>query len=162
MNWFVKQLPRWLLPVFCLLVTEVSNTKKFPSQFIVISIISSTNHVSIRKKANLSRGSNQCEWSHWPCPIAHETKVHLTSSIQTTLSLHLSDFKYFIYHFLFGRYVIPLDVQVAHYTPAIFPLVPMISPKINKLCENSWKKIVANKEMTETGRTSERLLSILL
>ena len=57
--------------------------------------------------------------------------------------------------FIFVRYVIPLDVQVAHYTPAIFPLVPMISPKINKLCENSWKKIVANKEMTETGITSQ-------
>ena len=47
--------------------------------------------------------------------------------------------------------MIPLDVQVAHYTPAIFPLVPMISPKINKLCEDSWKKIVANKEMTDSG-----------
>ena len=49
------------------------------------------------------------------------------------------------------RYVIPLDVQVAHYTPAIFPLVPIISPKINQLCCDSWKKIQANKEMTESG-----------
>ena len=47
------------------------------------------------------------------------------------------------------RYVIPLDVQVAHYTPAIFPLIPMISPKINQLCRDSWKRIAMNKEMTE-------------
>ena len=49
------------------------------------------------------------------------------------------------------RYVIPLDVQVAHYTPAIFPLIPMISPKINQLCRDSWKRIAMNKEMTESG-----------
>ena len=61
-------------------------------------------------------------------------------------------FKHLIVVFLSSyRYVIPLDVQVAHYTPAIFPLVPMISSKINQLCCDSWKIIVANKEMTDSG-----------
>ena len=49
------------------------------------------------------------------------------------------------------KYAIPLPVQVAHYTPTIFPLVPMISPKLNHLCQASWQLIVAKREITETG-----------
>ena len=42
---------------------------------------------------------------------------------------------------------VPLDVQVAHYTPSIFPLVPVINETINQLCTDSWKKIVSKKEL---------------
>ena len=49
------------------------------------------------------------------------------------------------------KYSIPLEVQVAHYTPSIFPLVPIINTQINKLCIDSWKLICNKKEMTESG-----------
>jgi hemoglobin-like flavoprotein len=49
------------------------------------------------------------------------------------------------------KYAIPLDVQVAHYTPSIFPLVPIINPQINRLCVDSWKLICSRKELTESG-----------
>jgi len=48
-------------------------------------------------------------------------------------------------------YTIPLEVQVAHYTPAIFPLVPIINPQINRLCQDSWRTIVAQRQTTDTG-----------
>ena len=44
-----------------------------------------------------------------------------------------------------------MEVQVAHYTPSIFPLVPILNPGINRICSESWKIIVAKKEMTESG-----------
>ena len=47
--------------------------------------------------------------------------------------------------------LVPLEVQVAHYTPSIFPLVPIINPGINRICTESWKIICAKKEMTESG-----------
>jgi hemoglobin-like flavoprotein len=49
------------------------------------------------------------------------------------------------------KYAVSLDVQVAHYTPSIFPLVPIINPQINKLCVDSWKLIYSKKEMTDSG-----------
>ena len=49
------------------------------------------------------------------------------------------------------KYDIPIEVQVAHYTPSIFPLVPIINPTINKLCVDSWKYIVQKREMTASG-----------
>jgi len=49
------------------------------------------------------------------------------------------------------KYMIPIEVQVAHYTPCIFPLVPIINEQINKLCVDSWKRIVNNKHTTESG-----------
>ena len=49
------------------------------------------------------------------------------------------------------KYSIPLEVQVAHYTPAIFPLVPIINSQINKLCVDSWKIICNKREMMESG-----------
>jgi len=48
---------------------------------------------------------------------------------------------------------IPLEIQVAHYTPSIFPLVPIINKQINKLCTDSWNKIVNRNEGGETGIT---------
>ena len=49
------------------------------------------------------------------------------------------------------KYTIPLPLQVAHYTPTIFPLVPIISPRTNQLCADSWKLICSNREISENG-----------
>lgn len=49
------------------------------------------------------------------------------------------------------KYSIPLEVQVAHYTPAIFPLVPVINSQINKLCNDSWKLICNKREIMDSG-----------
>lgn len=49
------------------------------------------------------------------------------------------------------KYDIPLNVQVAHYTPSIFPLVPIVNPHINRLCVDSWKIIMNKRETTESG-----------
>ena len=49
------------------------------------------------------------------------------------------------------KYAIPLDVQVAHYTPSIFPLIPIINETNNRLCVDSWKLICNKKEITESG-----------
>ena len=49
----------------------------------------------------------------------------------------------------YGKGGVPLDVQVAQYTPPMFPLVPVINPDINAICANSWKKIVNKKEIVK-------------
>jgi hemoglobin-like flavoprotein len=49
------------------------------------------------------------------------------------------------------KYRIPIEVQVAHYTPCIFPLVPIINERISQLCRDSWKTIISKKEMIESG-----------
>ena len=49
------------------------------------------------------------------------------------------------------KYAIPIELSVAHYTPSIFPIMPIINPKINELCSDSWKKICSNKEILESG-----------
>jgi len=49
------------------------------------------------------------------------------------------------------KYAVPLNVQVAHYTPSIFPLVPIINSQINRLCVDSWKLIYSKKEKTDSG-----------
>jgi len=49
------------------------------------------------------------------------------------------------------KYAVPLDVQVAHYTPSIFPLIPIINDQINQLCVDSWKLICSKKETTDSG-----------
>jgi len=49
------------------------------------------------------------------------------------------------------KYAVPLDVQVAHYTPSIFPLVPMVNDDICRLCADSWKLICNKREKTESG-----------
>ena len=36
-----------------------------------------------------------------------------------------------------------LVIQVAHFTPASFPLMPIITGKSNELCKDSWRKIVS-------------------
>ena len=50
-----------------------------------------------------------------------------------------------------AKYSVPLPIQVAHYTPTTFPLVPMISPETNQLCKDSWQLIIAKREETESG-----------
>jgi len=49
------------------------------------------------------------------------------------------------------KYNIPLAIRVAHYTPSIFPLIPVINSNINKLCVQSWKIICNKKETLEAG-----------
>jgi len=49
------------------------------------------------------------------------------------------------------KYSVTIEVQVAHYTPSIFPLVPIINQHTNRLCTTSWKLICSNKEKTESG-----------
>jgi hemoglobin-like flavoprotein len=56
-----------------------------------------------------------------------------------------------IQEILSKKYKIPLEVQVAHYTPAIFPLVPIINSTINTLCADSWKLICNKREIMESG-----------
>jgi len=48
---------------------------------------------------------------------------------------------------------IPLEIQVAHYTPSIFPLVPIINKKTIKLCADSWSEIVSRNEDDVSGIT---------
>lgn len=45
---------------------------------------------------------------------------------------------------------IPLEVQIAHFTPATFPIVPMVSHHTFELCEKSWLSILEKTE-TEDG-----------
>lgn len=46
---------------------------------------------------------------------------------------------------------IPLEVQVAHFTPSSFPLLPIITPRSTKLCSESWKTIVNQEIKDEYG-----------
>jgi len=43
---------------------------------------------------------------------------------------------------LFHKSKVPLAIQCAHFTPAFFPLIPIVSPRTAALCSESWKKIV--------------------
>ena len=56
---------------------------------------------------------------------------------------------------------VPLEVQVAHYTPSIFPLVPVINETVNQLCSDSWKKIVNKKELQrdDQGNTNGQTMA---
>lgn len=66
-------------------------------------------------------------------PVARtDTVVQMQDDIQTGISL-------------------PLEVQVAHFTPSSFPLVPIISARTSSLCEDSWSKIVANEIEDQYG-----------
>lgn len=52
--------------------------------------------------------------------------------------------------------VVPLSVQIAHLSPATFPLCPQVSPKIVELCTESWKTITnsaATSDYGESGMT---------
>lgn len=47
---------------------------------------------------------------------------------------------------------IPLDVQVAHFTPSTFPLLPIINRNTDRLLETSWHQLLENgNEMDEYG-----------
>ena len=52
---------------------------------------------------------------------------------------------------LSAKYKIPDEVKVAHYTPSIFPLVPLIHRTNTQLCKDSWKTITDNRGKTESG-----------
>lgn len=46
---------------------------------------------------------------------------------------------------------VPLSIQVAHFTPASFPLVPVINRHVNKLCSTSWNSLVEQEFEGENG-----------
>eukprot|EP01041_Mallomonas_annulata_P014130 gene14130-30084_t len=46
---------------------------------------------------------------------------------------------------------IPIEISVAHFTPAIFPLIPVISVKTTNLCRDSWAKILQKDFTDENG-----------
>lgn len=53
-------------------------------------------------------------------------------------------------------YVSPIAIQVAHYTPASFPLKPYVSKASIKICAESWEKVIAPVEkdgITVSGLT---------
>ena len=66
----------------------------------------------------------------------HEFNSHNVVRMQHTFATELS---------------IPLEVQVAHFTPSSFPLLPIITQGTSKLCTDSWKKIVNNEISGEYG-----------
>lgn len=47
------------------------------------------------------------------------------------------------------RISIPLQIQVAHFTPSSFPIIPYVNHHSSQLCSNSWAKIVS--QTVETG-----------
>ncbi len=46
-----------------------------------------------------------------------------------------------------GEFQTSLEVQVAHYTPACFPLVPVVNKRIIDICAQSWKIIMESVEV---------------
>jgi hypothetical protein len=54
----------------------------------------------------------------------------------------LHDLKSFQHHFDKST-MIDEAVIIAHYTPAGFPLIPIISERTQQICKESWAKIVA-------------------
>lgn len=38
---------------------------------------------------------------------------------------------------------IPFDVQVAHYTPSTFPIVPVVTSNTIQICKETWKKLIS-------------------
>jgi hemoglobin-like flavoprotein len=49
------------------------------------------------------------------------------------------------------RLNVPFAIQVAHFTPSSFPLVPLISRQVNKLCSTSWNILVEQEFEGEGG-----------
>jgi hemoglobin-like flavoprotein len=49
------------------------------------------------------------------------------------------------------KMTVPLALQIAHFTPASFPLVPIISRQVNKLCTTSWNILVEQEFEGEGG-----------
>jgi len=46
---------------------------------------------------------------------------------------------------------IPLEVQVSHFTPAEFPLVPVINLKSTTICRDSWDSITSSENVDSNG-----------
>lgn len=51
----------------------------------------------------------------------------------------------------FGKLQVPMHVQVAHFTPSTFPLVPVVTPHSQRLCQESWNYILGNKDTDVFG-----------
>ena len=51
----------------------------------------------------------------------------------------------------FKKNIIPLELQVAHYTPSSFPLMPIIDPATHSLMSSSWAQIIKRDEINSIG-----------
>ena len=49
------------------------------------------------------------------------------------------------------KMTVPLAIQIAHFTPASFPLVPVLNRQVNKLCTASWNTLVEQEFEGEGG-----------
>ena len=45
----------------------------------------------------------------------------------------------------------PIEIQVAHFTPSFFPLMPMITKKTSTICKSSWDLILSKTLVDESG-----------
>ena len=52
---------------------------------------------------------------------------------------------------IFKKEVIPIELQVAHYTPSSFPMVPVVSKSFSGLMSSSWSQIVQQDEIDSSG-----------
>jgi hemoglobin-like flavoprotein len=52
-----------------------------------------------------------------------------------------------------------LQVQVAHFTPASFPIIPVIDKRTNKLCEESWNKLISKDVVDESADNAGATIS---
>ena len=47
---------------------------------------------------------------------------------------------------------IDLIVQVAHFTPSTFPMMPIVTLKSSSICKESWRKIISNEPSSEISQ----------
>mmetsp|Transcript_35512 Transcript_35512/g.36180 ORF Transcript_35512/g.36180 Transcript_35512/m.36180 type:complete len:351 (-) Transcript_35512:221-1273(-) len=50
-----------------------------------------------------------------------------------------------------GELTIPMALAIAHYTPASFPMHPVVSKRSSALCSESWSKILQNENVASDG-----------
>jgi hypothetical protein len=58
------------------------------------------------------------------------------------------------------RAKLPLQAMVAHYTPASFPILPMINPDNAAICRESWKQIMSANVVDEYGGSTRSGLTV--
>jgi len=55
------------------------------------------------------------------------------------------------------QYKIPREIQIAHFMPSIFPVVPKISKAVSEVCTSSWQTILSQTRTDENGNMSSGL-----
>lgn len=48
---------------------------------------------------------------------------------------------------------VPFDVQIAHYTPSGFPLIPVVSKQTQRRCQESWDKIISDSSLGDQKKS---------